>query len=378
MAVLQSHDWPGNVRQLRNNIERLMILVGGDAESLITADMLPDEIISPVPLSPNGAGGEHLMSLPLARRAGDFRARVSAGAGQPIRRQYFPHGGVRWHGAVGAPPQTSRLGCQLHRARGGTPLALTMFSGELPNGNRIRALAVPALQSRLMWPASQEDVVGPSYKHKRGPKGRGSPWQQNARKICKTRFSITFASKDAADDIPRERREAAGGCYLVRQFLRAAPPRRPFATRLQARHLDHHAWSTDPADRVRRRRRCRRLVAPDRSESAEAQEAASGRGEEDRRLAAHPPRRSCSCRFSPGNAHRQGQRSGARALQRSPEARLEEALGLARAIDLEVRASGLVPLPRPRPATLFGSGKVAEIDGLIRAEGAELVIVDHR
>jgi GTP-binding protein HflX len=62
---------------------------------------------------------------------------------------------------------------------------------------------------------------------------------------------------------------------------------------------------------------------------------------------------------------------------RSPEARLEEALGLARAINLEVCASGLVPLPRPRPATLFGSGKVAEFEGLIRAEGAELVIVDH-
>ena len=66
MAVLQSHDWPGNVRQLRNNIERLMILVGGDADSIITADMLPEELTSPVPpLSPNGAGGEHLMSLPL-------------------------------------------------------------------------------------------------------------------------------------------------------------------------------------------------------------------------------------------------------------------------------------------------------------------------
>jgi two-component system nitrogen regulation response regulator NtrX len=65
MAVLQSHDWPGNVRQLRNNIERLMILVGGDADSLITADMLPDEIISPIPLTSNGAGGEHMMSLPL-------------------------------------------------------------------------------------------------------------------------------------------------------------------------------------------------------------------------------------------------------------------------------------------------------------------------
>ena len=65
MAVLQAHDWPGNVRQLRNNIERLMILVGGDPDAIITADMLPDEIISTVPLSPNGAGGEHLMSLPL-------------------------------------------------------------------------------------------------------------------------------------------------------------------------------------------------------------------------------------------------------------------------------------------------------------------------
>ena len=33
LAVLQSHDWPGNVRQLRNNVERLMILAGGDPEA---------------------------------------------------------------------------------------------------------------------------------------------------------------------------------------------------------------------------------------------------------------------------------------------------------------------------------------------------------
>src|SRR5271167_1788215 len=33
MAVLQTHDWPGNVRQLRNNVERLMILAGGDPEA---------------------------------------------------------------------------------------------------------------------------------------------------------------------------------------------------------------------------------------------------------------------------------------------------------------------------------------------------------
>ena len=64
IAVLQAHDWPGNVRELRNNIERLMILAGGDAEAVITADMLPEEIGSNVPLPVNG-GSEHLMSLPL-------------------------------------------------------------------------------------------------------------------------------------------------------------------------------------------------------------------------------------------------------------------------------------------------------------------------
>ena len=37
LAVLQSHDWPGNVRQLRNNVERLMILAGGEPEAVITA-----------------------------------------------------------------------------------------------------------------------------------------------------------------------------------------------------------------------------------------------------------------------------------------------------------------------------------------------------
>ena len=65
MAVLQSHDWPGNIRQLRNNVERLMILAAGEAETEITADMLPSEIGTLVPATPNGAGGEKLMSLPL-------------------------------------------------------------------------------------------------------------------------------------------------------------------------------------------------------------------------------------------------------------------------------------------------------------------------
>ncbi len=65
MAVLQSHDWPGNVRQLRNNVERLMILATGDPDAPITAEMLPSEVGALVPATPNGAGGEKLMSLPL-------------------------------------------------------------------------------------------------------------------------------------------------------------------------------------------------------------------------------------------------------------------------------------------------------------------------
>ena len=65
MAVLQSHSWPGNVRQLRNNIERLMILAGGDPDAVLDASMLPPDVGSMVPAMPNGAGGEQLMGLPL-------------------------------------------------------------------------------------------------------------------------------------------------------------------------------------------------------------------------------------------------------------------------------------------------------------------------
>jgi two-component system nitrogen regulation response regulator NtrX len=71
MAVIQSHDWPGNIRQLRNNVERLMILAGGDPGTVITADLLPAEVGGALPPSPNGAGGEQLMAMPL-REAREF------------------------------------------------------------------------------------------------------------------------------------------------------------------------------------------------------------------------------------------------------------------------------------------------------------------
>lgn len=65
MAVLQSHNWPGNVRQLKNNVERLMILTQADPEQEVTSEMLPSEIGALVPTTPAGAGGEKLMSLAL-------------------------------------------------------------------------------------------------------------------------------------------------------------------------------------------------------------------------------------------------------------------------------------------------------------------------
>ena len=64
MAVLQTHDWPGNIRQLRNNIERLMILARDNDDGAITVDMLPGEIGDMLP-KPPGAGDEQLLSLPL-------------------------------------------------------------------------------------------------------------------------------------------------------------------------------------------------------------------------------------------------------------------------------------------------------------------------
>jgi len=45
MAALQAHEWPGNVRQLRNIIERTIILAPGDRVGCIEVDLLPPEIL---------------------------------------------------------------------------------------------------------------------------------------------------------------------------------------------------------------------------------------------------------------------------------------------------------------------------------------------
>ena len=61
---------------------------------------------------------------------------------------------------------------------------------------------------------------------------------------------------------------------------------------------------------------------------------------------------------------------------RSEAARLDEAVGLAQAIDLNVLAATSVPLSALRPATYLGKGKVEEIAGLVRADSVGLVVMD--
>jgi GTP-binding protein HflX len=61
---------------------------------------------------------------------------------------------------------------------------------------------------------------------------------------------------------------------------------------------------------------------------------------------------------------------------RTPEARLEEAMGLARAIDLNVVEGGIVMLHAIRPPTYVGKGKVDEIAGLTKSLEASVVIMD--
>ena len=64
------------------------------------------------------------------------------------------------------------------------------------------------------------------------------------------------------------------------------------------------------------------------------------------------------------------------AAARSPEARREEAAGLAGAIDLAVTGTELVMLSTLRPATFLGKGKVEEIAARVKAEEVGLVVMD--
>ena len=69
---------------------------------------------------------------------------------------------------------------------------------------------------------------------------------------------------------------------------------------------------------------------------------------------------------------------GPRGETRDSEAKLEEAVGLARAIDLDVRLAQVAPLRRVTPATLLGKGVVERIKIAVEEQGIGLVVVDDR
>ncbi len=65
LASLQAYDWPGNIRELRNTVERLLIMAPGDPRAPIRADMLPPEISAKAPAVLAWDKGGEIMSLPL-------------------------------------------------------------------------------------------------------------------------------------------------------------------------------------------------------------------------------------------------------------------------------------------------------------------------
>jgi len=65
MAALQAYSWPGNVRQLRNVVDWLLIMATGDVDQPIRADMLPPEIGAIAPAVVRWEKGSEIMALPL-------------------------------------------------------------------------------------------------------------------------------------------------------------------------------------------------------------------------------------------------------------------------------------------------------------------------
>jgi two-component system, NtrC family, nitrogen regulation response regulator NtrX len=65
MAALQAYDWPGNVRQLRNIVERTIIMAPGDRIGRIDIDMLPSEVLNDQPQLASSATTTAMMGAPL-------------------------------------------------------------------------------------------------------------------------------------------------------------------------------------------------------------------------------------------------------------------------------------------------------------------------
>ncbi len=100
----------GNIRQLRNNVERLMILTSGDNDQEISAEMLPQELGSMAPPTPGGSGGEKLLALPLREAREVFEREYLGGPDRPLRRQHLADRRIHRYGKVLLCTASSRPG----------------------------------------------------------------------------------------------------------------------------------------------------------------------------------------------------------------------------------------------------------------------------
>jgi len=72
MRALEQHSWPGNIRELRNTIERLLLLAEDEVDETLTREVLPRAIRSTAASSANGSG-------PLASRVEAFERETIRG-----------------------------------------------------------------------------------------------------------------------------------------------------------------------------------------------------------------------------------------------------------------------------------------------------------
>lgn len=65
VAAMEVYSWPGNIRQLRNVIEWLLIMAPDSAGNQITSNMLPPELLSSSPISSGSSNNVDVIGLPL-------------------------------------------------------------------------------------------------------------------------------------------------------------------------------------------------------------------------------------------------------------------------------------------------------------------------
>jgi two-component system nitrogen regulation response regulator NtrX len=215
MVALQSYEWPGNVRQLRNVVERTIILAPGDRIGRIDVDLLPAEVLGG---NGDGAGASAMMGAPLRE------------ARETFEREYLRVQIRRFSGNI------SRTATFIGMER--SALDVMAPSPYIAGASAERARVFDAGERRLAG------YIPPRPRTHNGRQANfaSGPLPQRAAQ-----------DQDAGDDVPRQGRQAAGHRYLVRQFQRAVAPRRAIAADLQARHFDDHAVQPD---RRRRNRRC--------------------------------------------------------------------------------------------------------------------------